>query len=144
MDPHDIWRTAARREPGDVQAAPADGDVNGLDERSGPRRLPVDAYYFGLLDRLVQVITLESVALRGDDHRRLPARTAERIQHVEPIERVLDGVVHPREVGDDHVKSQAVTDSALDRGLVLGDPYPGASQGLSQNGFDDLSQCGSD
>jgi hypothetical protein len=57
---------------------------------------------------------------------------------------LLDGIVHPGKVGDDHVKSQAVTDGALDGGLILCDPYRGVSQGLPQNGFDDLSQRGGD
>jgi hypothetical protein len=82
--------------------------------------------------------------LRGDDYRRLPARVTQGVEHVKPVERVLDGIIHPGEVGDGHVKSQPVPDGAQDRVFVLGDPYLRVSQGLPQNGLDDLSQCGCD
>src|SRR6266498_5808941 len=58
VNPHDAGRAAARWKAGDVKAASAGGDVNGLDKRCRARRLPVDAYHLGLLNRLVQVIPL--------------------------------------------------------------------------------------
>jgi hypothetical protein len=53
---------------------------------------------------------------------------------------LLDGIVVPGEVGNYHVKSQAVIDGVLNRSLILGDAHLGVNQGLSQNGFYDLSQ----
>src|SRR5262245_44044284 len=62
VNPHDIWRAIARGKPGNVQAPPADRDVNALDKRHGPGCLPVDAHHLGLLDRLVQMIALAPMA----------------------------------------------------------------------------------
>jgi hypothetical protein len=58
VNPHDVGRAAVRRKAGDIKPASAGGDVNGLDERRRARRLPVDAHHLGLLNRLVQVISL--------------------------------------------------------------------------------------
>ncbi len=65
------------------------------------------------------------------------------VQHVKPIERVLDRIVVPGKVDNRYVKSQAVIDGVLDRSIILGDPYLGINHGLSQERFDDLSQRGS-
>ena len=125
-------------------AAPADGNINGLDKWRGPHCLSVDAHYLGLLDGLVQMITLKPVTLGGEYYGCLPACVPKGVQHVKPVERVLDGIVVPGKVGNHYVKSQAVIDGVLDRSLILGDAYLGINQGLSQNRFDDLSQRGSD
>ena len=84
------------------------------------------------------------MTLGGEYNGCLPACVPKGVQHVKPVERVLDGVVVPGKVGHHYVKSQAVIDGVLDRRLILGDLYPGVNQGLSQNRFDDLSQRGSD
>jgi len=90
------------------------------------------------------VITLKPVTLGGEYYGCLPARVPKGVQHVKPVERVLDDIVVPSKVGNHYVKSQAVIDGVLDRSLILSDPYPGISQGLPQKRFDDLSQRGSD
>ncbi|MGO8896218.1 MAG: hypothetical protein ACLQB1_41935, partial [Streptosporangiaceae bacterium] len=126
------------------QAAAADGNVNSLDKRPGTRCLSVNSHYFGLLDCLVQVITLKPVTLGGEYYGCLPACMPKGVEHVKPVERVLDDIVVPGKVGNHYVKSQAVIDGVLDRSLILGDPYPGINQGLPQKRFDDLSQRGSD
>src|SRR5947209_15159591 len=77
VNTHDVGRAAARRKPGGSQAASAGGDVDGLDKRNRPRRLPVDAHHLGLLDRLVELITLKPMALRGEDYRCLPVSVTE-------------------------------------------------------------------
>ncbi len=90
------------------------------------------------------MITLKPVTLGSEYYGRLPARVPKGVQHVKPVERVLDGIVVPGKVGNYHVKSQAVIDGVLNRSLILGDAYLGVNQGLSQNRFYDLSQRGSD
>jgi hypothetical protein len=90
---------------------------------------------------LVQVIAFNSMALGGEDHRRLTARYPKDVQHVKAVERVLDDVVVPGKVADHHVKPQAITDRTLNSGLVLSDPHRGVTQRLQQQGLDDLSQC---
>src|SRR5271157_299055 len=144
VNPRDIWRTSARRKPRGLQAAPADGNINGLYKWLRPHCLSVDADYLGLLDGLVQVVALKPVTLGGEYHGGLPACDPKGVQHVKAVERVLDGVVVPGKVGNHYVKSQAVIDGVLDRSLILGDPYLGIHQGLSQKRFDDLAQRGSD
>jgi len=89
------------------------------------------------------VITLKPVTLSGEYNGCLPARVPKGVQHVKPVERVLDGIVVPGKVDNHYVKSQAVIDGVLDRSPILGDPYAGINQGLSQKRFDDLSQRGS-
>jgi len=96
-----------------------------------------------LLDRLVQVITLKPMTLGGEYYGCLPACALKGVQHVKPVERVLDHIVVPGKVDNRYVKSQAVIDGVLNRSLILGDPYLGINQGLSQKRFYDLSQRGS-
>ena len=90
------------------------------------------------------MIAFRAVPLRGEDHRRLPAGPAEHVEHVKAVEAVLDRVVHPGEVDDHHVVPQAITECALHRGPVLGNPHRGVGQRLPQQWFDDLSQCSGD
>ena len=136
-----VW-TVARGKPGTHQAPPSDSNIHGLHQWLRTRRLPVDAYHFGLVDCLVQVIALDSVALGGEYHGSLPARAPKNAQDIEPVERVLDLIVIPGEVGDHHVESQSVADRALHCLLVLGDPHCGVWHGLTEKRFDDLSQRG--
>ena len=89
------------------------------------------------------MITLKPVTLSSEYYGCLPACMPKGIQHVKPVERVLDGIVVPGKVGNYYVKSQAVIDGVLNRSLILGDAYLGVNQGLSQNRFYDLSQRGS-
>ena len=90
------------------------------------------------------MITLKPVTLGGEYYRCLPACVPKGVQHVKPVERILDSIVVPGKVGNHYVKSQAVIDGVLDRSLILSDLYLGIHQGLSQKRFDDLSQRGSD
>ena len=144
MNPWNIWRTGARGKPGGRQAASADGNINGFDKRAGPQCLSVNSDYLGLLDCLVQMITLKPVTLGGEYYGCLPARAPKGVQHVKPVERVLDDIVVPGKVGNHYVKSQAVIDGLLDRRLILSDRYLCVNQGLPQNGFNDLAERGSD
>src|SRR4030088_1558882 len=144
MNPRNIPRAAALRKLRGRQIAAFDGNFNGLYQWPRPHRLSVDTHHFRLLDCLVQMITLKSVALSGEDHRCRPARAPKGVEHVKPVERVLDGVIVPGKVGDHYVKPQAVADRALDRSLILSDPHRGVAQALLQNGLDDLSQRGGD
>ena len=137
-----IVRSVARGKLGAHQTAPPDSNIHGLYQRLRTRRLPVDAHHFGLVDRLVQVIALDPVALGGEYHRGLPARPPEDVQDIKPVERILDRIVIPGEVGNHHVEPQAVADRALHRRLVLSDPHCGICHGLTEKGFNDLSQSG--
>jgi hypothetical protein len=90
------------------------------------------------------VIALDSVALGGEYHGRLPARAPEDVQDIKSVERIFDRIVIPSEVGNHHVEPQAIADRALHCLLVLSDPHRGAAHGLTEKGFDDLSQRGCD
>ena len=90
------------------------------------------------------MITLKPVTLGSEYYGCLPACVPKGVQHVKPVERVLDDIVVPGKVGNYYVKSQAVVDGVLDSCLILSDTYLGINQGLSQKRFDDLSQRGSD
>ena len=142
MYSRNIVRTVARGKLGTHEAPPADSNIHGLHQWLRTRRLPIDAYHFGLVDRLVQVIALDSVALGGEYHGSLPARAPEDVQDIKPVERVLDLIVIPGEVGDHHVESQPVADRALHCPLVLSDSHCGVCHGLTEKGFNDLSQRG--
>jgi len=90
------------------------------------------------------VITLKPVTLGSEYYGCLPACVPKGVQHVKPVERVLDDIVVPGKVGNHYVKSQAVIDGVFDSCLILSDTYLGIGQGLPQKRFDDLSQRGSD
>src|SRR6266571_6172522 len=139
-----IRRAGARGKPRAGEAATAGGDFHRVDQRLRPGRLAVHPHHLGLLDRLVQVVALGAVPLRGEDHRCLTAGPPEHVQHVKPVEAVLDGVVHPGQVGDHHVVPQAAAERALHRGPVLGYPHRGVGQRLPQQRLDDLSQGSGD
>jgi hypothetical protein len=89
------------------------------------------------------VIALNSVALGGEDHGRMPACPSENVQHIQPVERVLDRVIIPGEVGDHHVEPQTVADRVLHRRLILSNAYRRVTHRLLQKWFNDLSQCSS-
>jgi hypothetical protein len=90
------------------------------------------------------VITFDAVALGREDDGGLPAGAAQDVQHVEPVEFVLDDVVVPGQVGYHHVEPEAVADGLLHGGPVFGDPDGGIGQGLAEQRFDDLRQRGCD
>src|SRR5215469_67962 len=143
VDSRDIGWAVVRGELRPCQIAAADSDVHRFYQWLRTGRLAVDTHHLGLLHCLVQVITLNSVALGGEDHGRVPAGAPKNVQHIKPIERVLDCVVIPGKVGDHHVKPQTVAHRALHRRLVLSDPYRRVTHGLLQKGLNDLSQCSS-
>src|SRR6516162_9415621 len=76
MYSRNMRRAGGRRILRPGQAVAANGNVHRVNERLRPGRLSVDAHHLGLLDRLVQVVELHPVALRGEDHRCRPARPA--------------------------------------------------------------------
>ena len=91
-------------------------------------------------DGLVEVVALGVVALQREQHRRGPAEALHDVEHVQPVERELQGDVLPGEVREDDVVAQVVGDRGAHLALVDGHRHQPRPEHLAEGGRDDPTE----
>jgi hypothetical protein len=136
----DGWRSS-RRDP-TRKPLPCAGQLERMNQRPRPRRLLVDTDDLRLDDRLVEMIALDSVALRCNDNRGCPVHVTEDGDHVESVELELDTGIVPHQVGEHDVKPHPALNGPADSGSAGREHHGRVGEGCPDRGLDDPSQGG--